>query len=175
MTDGRIMAHDARVAIVPGSFDPLTNGHVDLIERAAGLFDRVIVAVLTNTSKQPMFAVADRVAMAREVFRRHSTIEIDSFGGLLVDYARAKGAQVIVRGVRGVTDFEAETQMALMNRRLLADVETVFLAPDAATAYLSSRLVREIAALGGSITELVPPAVAKRLTAGRRPATRRPA
>ena len=175
MTDGMLMAHDARVAIVPGSFDPLTNGHVDLIERAAGLFDRVIVAVLTNTSKQPMFSVADRVAMAREVFRRHPTIEADSFRGLLVDYARAKGAQVIVRGVRGVTDFEAETQMALMNRQLLADVETVFLAPDAATAYLSSRLVREIAALGGSITELVPPAVAKRLAAGRRPTVRRQA
>jgi pantetheine-phosphate adenylyltransferase len=170
-----LMAHDARVAIVPGSFDPLTNGHVDLIERAAGLFDRVIVAVLTNTSKQPMFSVADRVAMTREVFRGHPTIETDSFRGLLVDYARARGAQVIVRGVRGVTDFEAETQMALMNRQLLADVETVFLAPDAATAYLSSRLVREIAALGGSIVELVPPAVAKRLAAGRRPAARRQA
>lgn len=175
MTHGMPMAHDTRVAIIPGSFDPLTNGHVDLIERATRLFGRVIVAVLTNTTKQPMFSVADRVAMAREVFRGRPTVDVDRFGGLLVDFARAKGAQVVVRGVRGVTDFEAETQMTLMNRRLDAALETVFLTPDASTAYLSSRLVREIAALGGDVSELVPPSVAKRLVAGRRPSTRRQA
>ena len=167
------MAQDSRVAIFPGSFDPLTNGHLDLIERSARLFDRVIVAVLTNTSKQPMFPVKARLAMLSEVFKGRASIEVDTFRGLLVDYARTKGARVVVRGIRGVTDFEGETQMAHMNRRLDADLETVFLAPSASHAYISSRLVREIATLGGSLAGLVPPVVAKRLAAARRPSNLR--
>jgi pantetheine-phosphate adenylyltransferase len=167
------MAQDSRVAIFPGSFDPLTNGHLDLIERSARLFDRVIVAVLTNTSKQAMFPVKTRLAMLGEVFKGRATIEVDTFRGLLVDYARTKGARIVVRGIRGVADFEGETQMALMNRRLDADLETVFLAPSESNAYISSRLVREIATLGGSLTGLVPPAVASRLAAARRSSTLR--
>lgn len=167
------MAHDSRVAIVPGSFDPMTNGHLDLVERAAHLFDRVIVAILTNTSKQPVFPVKERIAMLRDVFEGRPTIEVDTFQGLLVDYARTKGARAVVRGIRGVADFEGETQMALMNRRLDPDIETVFLAPSETTAFISSRLVREIAALGGSLTGLVPPAVANRFAARRRKASLR--
>jgi pantetheine-phosphate adenylyltransferase len=167
------MAHDSRVAIFPGSFDPLTNGHLDLVERSALLFDRVIVAVLVNTSKQPMFPLKARLAMLSEVFKGRATIEVETFRGLLVDYARRKHARIVVRGLRGVTDFDTETQMALMNRRLDADLETVFLAPSESNAYISSRLVREIATLGGSLDGLVPPAVAARLAAGRRPSTLR--
>jgi pantetheine-phosphate adenylyltransferase len=173
IADVILMAQDSRVAIFPGSFDPLTNGHLDLIERSARLFDRVIVAVLTNSSKQPLFPVKTRLAMLSEVFKGRATIEVDAFRGLLVDYARTRGARVVVRGIRGVTDFDGETQMALMNRRLDADLETVFLAPSASNAYISSRLVREIATLGGSLEGLVPPVVAKRLAAGRQPSTLR--
>ncbi len=167
------MAQASRVAIVPGSFDPLTNGHLDLIERSTRLFDRVIVAVLTNSSKQPLLPVKARLAMLGEVFKGRGAIEVDAFRGLLVDYARRKHARIVVRGLRGVTDFDTETQMALMNRRLDADLETVFLAPSESNAYISSRLVREIAALGGSLEGLVPPAVAARLAAGRRSSTLR--
>jgi len=167
------MAQDSRVAIFPGSFDPLTNGHLDLIERSARLFDRVIVAVLTNTAKQPMFPVKARLAMLGEVFKGRATIEVAAFSGLLVDYARTKRARIVVRGIRGVSDFENEAQMALMNRRLDADLETVFLAPSEANAYISSRLVREIATLGGSLDGLVPPVVATRLAAARRPSNLR--
>jgi pantetheine-phosphate adenylyltransferase len=167
------MAKDSRVAIFPGSFDPLTNGHLDLIERSARLFDRVIVAVLTNTSKQPMFPVRVRLAMLGEVFKGRASIEVATFRGLLVDYARTRGAHVVVRGIRGVAYFEGETQMALMNRRLDADLETVFLAPSESNAYISSRLVREIATLGGSLAGLVPPVVANRLEAARRPSSLR--
>lgn len=168
------MTHESRVAIVPGSFDPVTVGHVDLIERAARLFDRVIVAVLNNTSKQPLFNVEDRVAMLCEVFKGRAGIAVDTFGGLLVDYARAKQARAVVRGVRSLTDFDAEMQMALMNRRLNPDIETVFVTASDTTAYVSSRLVREIALLGGSIDGLVPPAVADRIAARRRTSTLRP-
>jgi pantetheine-phosphate adenylyltransferase len=161
------MAHDSRVAILPGSFDPITNGHLDLIERSARLFDRVIVAVLVNTSKQPMFPLKTRLAMLGDVFKGRATIEVDTFRGLLVDYARRKHARIVVRGLRGVTDFDSETQMALMNHRLDADLETVFLAPSESNAYISSRLVREIATLGGSLNGLVPPVVVNQL-AGRR-------
>ena len=167
------MAQDSRVAIVPGSFDPLTNGHLDIIERSTRLFDRVIVAVLTNSSKRPLFPVKARLAMLCEVFKGRAVIEVDAFRGLLVDYARAKRARIVVRGIRGATDFEDETQMALMNRRLDADLETVFLAPSESNAYVSSRLVREIAALGGSLDGLVPPVVASRLATGRRSSTLR--
>jgi pantetheine-phosphate adenylyltransferase len=167
------MTHDPRTAIFPGSFDPITNGHVDVVHRATRLFDQVIVAVLTNTSKQPYFSVEDRVAMLCEVFKGQNAIEVDTFNGLLVDYARARKANVILRGVRDLTDFEAERQMALMNHRLNADIDTVFMTPSENCSFISSRLVREIAALGGSLSSLVPPVVADRLVARRRKTTLR--
>ncbi len=152
-----------RVAVYPGSFDPLTNGHVDIIERGARLFDRIIVAVLVNSDKQPLFTVQERVETAREVFRDRPTVEVDAFEGLLIDFARQKRASVIVRGLRAVSDFEYEFQMALMNRRLAPDIETVFMMPAEAYTYISSRLVREVFALGGAVHGLVPPAVEARL------------
>ena len=167
------MAHESRVAIVPGSFDPVTVGHIDLIERAARMFDRVIIAVLTNTSKQPFFSLEERVAMLCEVFKGRPGIDVDTFTGLLVDYARAKQARVVVRGLRGLTEFDAETQMALMNRRLNPDIETVFVTSSETSGYVSSRLVREIASLGGSVDGLVPPGVADRIAARRRTSTLR--
>jgi len=152
-----------RVAIYPGSFDPLTNGHVDIIERGARLFDRIIVAILVNPEKSPLFSLAERLEIAREVFRGQPNVEIDSFQGLLVDYARRKGARVIVRGLRAVSDFEYEMQMALMNRHLNPEVETVFMMPAEPYTYLSSRLVKEVYALGGSVHNLVPDLVEARL------------
>ena len=153
-----------RLAIVPGSFDPLTNGHVDIIERAGRLFDRVVVAVLVNAGKQPLFGVDDRVAIIREVFAGQAHLEVDTFDGLLVDYARQRQAVSIVKGLRSVSDFDYESQMALMNRHLRPDVETLFLMPNERYSYVSSRLVKEVAALGGSIDDLVPPVVAARLS-----------
>jgi len=152
-----------RLAVYPGTFDPLTNGHVDIILRGSKLFDRIIVAMLVNPEKAPLFSVEERVETAREVFRDYPNVEVDTFDGLLVDYARRKRASVIVRGLRAVSDFEYELQMALMNRRLNPDVETVFMMPGEAYTYLSSRLVKEVFALGGSITGLVPRAVEARL------------
>lgn len=157
-----------RLAVYPGTFDPLTNGHVDIILRGARLFDRIIVAMLVNPEKTPLFSVEERVEAAREVFRAYPNVEIDTFDGLLVEYARGKGASVIVRGLRAVSDFEYELQMALMNRRLNPDVETVFMMPAEPYTYLSSRLVKEIVALGGSISGLVPEAVEGRLRQKRR-------
>lgn len=151
-------------AIYPGSFDPLTFGHVDIIERSARLFDRVIVAILTNPQKAPLFTVEERTEIMREVLKpKFSSVEIDVFHGLLVDYAKQKNAQAIVRGIRAVTDYEYEFQMALMNRRLAPDIETVFMVPAEKYSYLSSRLVKEIAELGGSVTGLVPDVVEQRL------------
>ncbi len=147
------------VAIYPGSFDPLTNGHVDIIHRGARLFDRIVVGVLINLEKAPLFTVPERVAIAREVFRDLPNVEVDTFDGLLVDYARRKGANVIVRGLRAISDFEYEMQMALMNRRLNGEVETVFMMPAEPYTYVSSRLVKEIVALGGSVHGLVPDTV----------------
>src|SRR5580765_4566843 len=118
-----------RLALYPGSFDPLTNGHVDIIERGARLFDRVAVAILLNPGKQPLFSVDERVAIVREVFKGRPNIEVDTFAGLLVDYAQERRASVIVRGLRAVADFEFELQMALMNRHLSADIETIFMMP----------------------------------------------
>lgn len=143
----------------PGSFDPLTNGHVDIIERGAKLFDRIIVAVLVNHEKTPLFSARERVEIARTVFRQHPNVEVETFDGLLVDYASRRGADVIVRGLRAVSDFEYELQMALMNRRLSESIETVFMMPAARYTYLSSRLAKEVFALGGSITGLVPDVV----------------
>lgn len=152
-----------RTAILPGSFDPITNGHVDLIERSLGLFDHVVVAVLVNESKAPLFSAAERVRMIRDVCRERPRIEVDTFEGLVVDYARARGAAAIVKGLRGVGDYEYEAQMALMNRRLAPGIETLFLLPAEAYAYTSSRLIKEVCRLGGDIRGLVPPLVEERL------------
>jgi len=151
------------VAIYPGSFDPLTNGHVDIIQRGARLFDRIIVAMLINMDKAPLFTLPERVEIAREVFHGTANVEVDTFDGLLVEYARRKHATVIVRGLRAISDFEFEMQMALMNRRLNPDVETAFMMPAEQYTYVSSRLVKEIVALGGSVAGLVPPTVERRL------------
>ncbi len=151
------------VAIYPGSFDPLTNGHVDIIQRGSRLFDRIVVAVLVNLEKAPLFTEAERVSIAREVFHDWPNVEVDTFDGLLVDYARRRQASVIVRGLRAVSDFEYELQMALMNRRLNDSVETVFMMPAEPYTYVSSRLVKEVVALGGSVHGLVPDLVERRL------------
>ena len=152
-----------RIAVFPGSFDPLTNGHVDIIERATRLFDRVIVAVALNADKTPLFSIDERVSVIREVFRDTRTVQVDTFNGLLVEYARLQGASALIRGLRAVSDFEYEFQMALMNRRLNHDLETVFLMPDEKYTYTSSRLIKEVFMLGGAITGLVPPVIEERL------------
>lgn len=163
------------IAIYPGSFDPLTNGHVDIIERGAKLFDRIIVSILVNIEKRPLFSVHERIEICREVFKPHANVEIDTFDGLLVDYVRRKHAKVIVRGLRAISDFEYELQMALMNRRLNNNVETVFMMPAEPYTYVSSRLVKEVVALGGSVEGLVPPGVEARLRAKQLAATTRDA
>lgn len=147
------------VAVVPGSFDPITYGHVDIIERAAGLYDRVVVGVLLNESKEGLFRPDERVAMIRRIVGRNRRIEVRAFDGLLVRFARECGARVIVRGIRAVSDYEYELQMALMNRRLEPGIDTVFLLPKEEYSFLSSRLVKEVCRLGGDVTGLVPPAV----------------
>jgi pantetheine-phosphate adenylyltransferase len=151
------------LAIYPGSFDPITNGHLDLIERGSQLFTRLIVAVLTNLEKDPLFTVAERVEMLREATHSIPNVTVDTFSGLLVDYARQKQAKALLRGIRAFTDYEYELQMALINRKLAPDLETVFLTPALAYTYISSRLVREVFQLGGSVTEMVPPLVEERL------------
>jgi pantetheine-phosphate adenylyltransferase len=151
------------IAICPGSFDPVTNGHLDLIERAAKIFDKLIVSVLRNQEKEPLFDLEERLEMLREVLRAYPNVEVDSFAGLLMEYARQKQARVILRGIRAVSDYEYELQMALMNRKLEPQVETVFMLPGEAYSYLSSRLVREVARLGGSLKGLVPAIVEERL------------
>ena len=157
------MSREPRVAIYPGSFDPLTNGHVDIITRGARLFDEIVVAVLLNPEKSPLFTFDERVDIAREVFASLPNVQVDVFEGLLVDYARRRRATAIVRGLRAISDFEYEMQMALMNRRLSGDIETVFMMPAEAYTYVSSRLVKEIHALGGNVSGLVPPVVEARL------------
>jgi len=151
------------LAVYPGSFDPLTNGHVDIILRGARLFDRIIVAVLVNAEKAPLFTMEERVDIARQVFRQQTNVEVDTFDGLLVDYVDRRHAQVIVRGLRAVSDFEYEFQMALMNRRLNRNIETVFMMPDEKYTYISSRLIKEVFALGGEVHGLVPELVEERL------------
>src|SRR4051812_42261171 len=151
------------LAIYPGSFDPLTNGHVDIIQRGSRLFDRIVVAILLNVEKSPLFTVPERVDIARTVFDPYPNVEVDTFDGLLVEYARRKKAGVIVRGLRAISDFEYEMQMALMNRHLNPEVETVFMMPAEPYTYVSSRLVKEVVALGGSVTTLVPSLVEDRL------------
>ena len=151
------------LAVYPGSFDPLTNGHVDIILRGARLFDRIIVAILVNAEKAPLFTMAERVDIARAVFKDQPSVEVDTFEGLLVDYVGRRGAQVIVRGLRAVSDFEFEFQMTLMNQRLNRQIETVFMMPDQKYTYISSRLIKEVFALGGQVHGLVPDMVEDRL------------
>jgi pantetheine-phosphate adenylyltransferase len=151
------------IAIYPGSFDPITNGHLDLIERGARLFDRLVVAILSNDTKRPLFTVEERMEMLSEVVGRFSNVEIDCFEGLLVDYAASRGATVILRGIRAISDYEFELQMALMNRRLRPSIETIFMMSGEAYSYISSRLVKEVFRLGGNISGLVPPSVEARL------------
>jgi pantetheine-phosphate adenylyltransferase len=151
------------VAVYPGSFDPLTNGHVDIIMRGARLFDRIIVAILVNAEKLPLFSIDERIEIARAVFKDHTNVEVDTFDGLLVDYIERRGAQVIVRGLRAVSDFEFEFQMALMNQRLNPKIETVFMMPAEQYTYISSRLIKEVFALGGRVHGLVPDMVEARL------------
>src|SRR3989442_15239869 len=150
------------IAIYPGSFDPVTNGHLDLIERGRNIFGQLIVAVLRNAEKQPLFTVPERVEMLREVTRDWPNVEVDIFEGLLVDYARRRHAGVILRGIRAVSDYEYELQMALMNRKLEPGLETVFMMPALKYSYLSARLVREIAQHGGPLEGLGPTGVEQR-------------
>jgi len=151
------------LAVYPGSFDPLTNGHVDIILRGARLFDRIIVAILVNAEKSPLFSLEERVDIARSVFGNQANVEVDTFGGLLVDYVERRHAQVIVRGLRAVSDFEFEFQMALMNQRLNSKIETVFMMPAEQYTYISSRLIKEVFTLGGRVHGLVPELVEQRL------------
>jgi pantetheine-phosphate adenylyltransferase len=152
-----------KLAVYPGSFDPLTNGHVDIIERGTRLFDRIVVAVLVNLSKAPLFSTQERVEILREVFKGRPNVEVDTFDGLLVDYVARRNADVIVRGLRAVSDFETEFQMALMNRRLGPHIETVFMMPAEQYTYISSRLIKEVFSLGGQVRGLVPEVVESRL------------
>ena len=151
------------LAVYPGSFDPLTNGHVDIILRGARLFDRIVVAMLVNAEKSPLFTMGERVEIAREVFKDHVNVEIATFDGLLVDYVERRQAQVIVRGLRAISDFEFEFQMALMNQRLNSKIETIFMMPAEQYTYISSRLIKEVFALGGRVHGLVPELVEVRL------------
>ena len=153
------------IAIYPGSFDPVTNGHLDLIARGAMIFDRLIVAVARNLDKDPLFAVGERVEMLEAVTYDRKNVEVDVFEGLLMEYARSKGARVVLRGIRAVSDYEYELQMAMMNRKIEPEIETVFMMPGEAYSYVSSRLVRELARLHGPIQGLVPPIVQERLRA----------
>jgi pantetheine-phosphate adenylyltransferase len=152
-------------AIYPGSFDPITNGHVDIIRRGLRVFDRIIVAVLKNPKKAPLFTTKERVRMIQEIFAADKEVEVRAFDGLLVDFARSNGTKVVIRGLRAISDFEYEFQMALMNRSLAPDVETFYMMPSLRYSFLSSNLVREVAALGGSVDGLVPDPVARRLRA----------
>ena len=161
------------LAVYPGSFDPLTNGHVDIITRGARLFDGIIVAILINAEKAPLFTMDERVEIARDVFRNVPNVEVDTFGGLLVDYVERRQAQLIVRGLRAVSDFEFEFQMALMNQRLNGKIETVFMMPAEQYTYTSSRLIKEVFRLGGRVHGLVPDMVEDRLR--RKIAARTPA
>ncbi len=152
------------VALYPGTFDPITFGHIDVIKRASTLFDKVIVLIAKNSSKTPLFSDKERVAMIREVFKGDSSVEVDGFEGLLVHYARKRKAKAIIRGLRAVSDFDYEFQMALTNRKMEKTIDTVFLVPDERYTYLNSSIVREIARLGGDLSDFIPPIVRRHLT-----------
>lgn len=152
-----------RSAVYPGSFDPITYGHVDIIERASRIFDKLIVAVVTNPSKKPLFSMEERIEMIRESVKHLKNVEVDGFDGLLVNYLREKRIGVVIRGMRAITDFDYEFQMALTNRKLNKDVEIVFLLSDSKYLYLTSRMVKEIASFGGCIRGMVPPHVEEML------------
>jgi len=154
-----------RIAVYPGSFDPITRGHEDLIRRGLDIADRVVVAVATQASKQPLFTLPERLKLVKTVLGRNKRLEVRTFHGLLMDFARSIGAQMVVRGLRYVSDFEYEYQMALMNRKLAPEIETLFLVPAFDFTYLSSSLVREVARFDGDVSGLVHPAVAKALAA----------
>jgi pantetheine-phosphate adenylyltransferase len=151
------------IGIYPGSFDPITNGHLDLIERGSRLVDRLVVAILRNERKQALFSVDERMLMLREVLGEFGNVDVDCFEGLLVDYAAGRGARIIMRGIRAVSDYEYELQMALMNRRLRPQIETVFLMAGEAFSFISSQMVKEVIRLGGNVSGLVPPLVEARL------------
>jgi pantetheine-phosphate adenylyltransferase len=151
------------MAVYPGSFDPITNGHLDIIARGLSVFDEVTIAILVNAEKQPLFTTEERLDIIREAYHGESRVKVETFSGLLVDYAEKIGATVIVRGLRAISDFEYEFQMALMNRHLNPRIETVFMMPAESYSYLSSRLVKEVFQLGASVHELVPPVVERRL------------
>jgi len=155
----------SRIAIYPGSFDPVTKGHLDLIARGAQIFDQLIVAVAQNSEKDPLFDAKERVEMLEAVTFEYKNVEVDLFDGLLVNYARSQNARIILRGIRAVSDYEYELQMAMMNRKIEEQLETVFMIPAMAYSYLSSRLVKELARLGGPVKDLVPPIVEERLRA----------
>jgi len=154
-----------RLAIYPGSFDPITNGHVDIIERGLMVFDRIIVAVLENPKKDPLFTTKERMRMIQDIFAGQKEVEVRSFDGLLVDFARAQRTNIVVRGLRAISDFEYEFQMALMNRNLDPGIETFFMMPNVKYSFLSSNMVREVASLGGPVEGLVPEVVARKLRA----------
>ena len=154
-----------RIAVYPGSFDPLTNGHLDIIRRATRLFDRLLVSVLENEGKSPLFSVAERKDLIAKCTRDLKSVEVHSFSGLLVDFMRTEGATAVVRGIRAVSDYEYELQMALMNRELNSQAETIFMIPAVEFTYVSSRLVKEVFRLGGDVARLVPPPVLESLKA----------
>lgn len=153
----------AKIAVYPGSFDPITNGHLDLIQRGLKIFDTIIVAIAVNPVKTPLFTIAERVEMIREVLNDHPRVKIDHFTGLLVDYVRSQNTNVILRGLRAVSDFDYEFQLALMNRRLAPEIETVFLMTSLKWVFLSSSILKEAVSLGGAIEGIVPPVVFKKL------------
>jgi pantetheine-phosphate adenylyltransferase len=152
-----------KTAIYPGSFDPITNGHLDLIERGLKIFDEIIVAIAVNPVKQPLFTIEERVDLIREVLKDHPRVRIDHFTGLLVDFVRRQNTNVILRGLRAVSDFDYEFQLALMNRRLAPEIETVFLMTSLKWVFLSSTILKEAVSLGGVLEDIVPPVVFRRL------------
>lgn len=164
MTAGKDQATQGSLAIYPGTFDPLTRGHEDLVRRAARMFDRVIVGVAQSAGKRPLFSLDERVELATEVLAPYGNVTVTGFSGLLMDFMRVNDAQIIVRGLRAVSDFEYEFQMAGMNRRLYPDVETVFLTPGEEFMFVSATMVREIGLLGGDVSTFVHPAVSERIT-----------
>lgn len=157
------MTAKERVAIYPGSFDPLTNGHIDVINRAKEIFDKVIVAILHNPTKKALFTVEERIGMVKDSFNGHNSIDVDFFGGLLVDYAKMKNATAIIRGMRAISDFEVEFQMALMNRKLNKEVQSVFLMTGLRWIFTSSSIIKEAAQFGGDISDMVPEPVKLKL------------